>query len=157
MLLLGVFDFPMLSFVAAIFAALNAELLFGRGAIVGAAILLGLGFGLSGFAGDMEREVLVGLETGLLTPLGFTPLELVFAARRTDVGRDPATDAGRVRPFKPGLEGVRVITGGLWWRTDYIIRTCSSKDQVRTHSWKEGGCCPSGLGAQHFYWSSGRR
>ena len=104
----------MLSFAAAILAALNAALLFVRGAIVGAAILLGLGFGLSGFAGDVGREVLVGLEAGLLTPLVLTPLEFVFVARRTDVERVPATDAGRVRPFRPGLEGVRVITGGLW-------------------------------------------
>ena len=42
----------MLSFVAVSFAALSAALLFMRGAIVGAATLLGLGFGLSGFAGD---------------------------------------------------------------------------------------------------------
>jgi len=117
MLFLGVFVFPTLSFVAAILAALNAALLFVRGAIVGAAMLLGLGFGLSGFAGDAGREVLAGLEIGLLTPLGFTPLEFVFVARvvarRMDDERVPATDAGRVLPFRPGLEGVRVIAGGL--------------------------------------------
>lgn len=95
----GAFGFPTVSFVAAIFAALSAALLFVRGAIVGAATLLGLGFGLSGFAGDMEREVLTGLVTELLTPLVLTPLEFVSAARRTDVERVPATDAGRLRTF----------------------------------------------------------
>jgi len=115
MLFLGAFGFPTLSFVAAILAALSAALLFVRGAMVGAATLLGLGFGLSGFAGDVEREVLADLVTGLI-PLGFTPLEFVFVARRTDVERVPATDAGRVRPLRPVLEGVRVGIGGLWWR-----------------------------------------
>ena len=99
-------------------AALSAALLFVRGVIVGAATLLGLGLGLSGFAGDVEREVLADLATGL-TPLVFTPLVFVFAARRTDVERVPATDAGRGRPLIPVLEGVRVRTGGLWWRTGY--------------------------------------
>jgi hypothetical protein len=118
MFFLGVFDFPRLSLVAAILAALSAALLFVRGAIVGAPTLLGLGFGLSGFAGDVDREVLVGFLVGLLAPLVLTPLEFVFVARRTDVERVPATEAGRreVRPFKPELEGVRVSTGGLWWR-----------------------------------------
>jgi len=87
-----------------------------RGAIVGAAILTGLRFGLSGFTGDVGREVLVGLVTEPLAPLGLTPLEFVFVARRTDVGRVPATDAGRDRPFRLELEGVRVTIGGLWWR-----------------------------------------
>lgn len=139
MFLLGAFDFPALSFVAAILAALSAALLFVRGAIVGAATLLGLGLGLSGFAGDIEREVLMGLVTGL-TPLVFTPLEFVFAARRTDVERVPATDAGRVRPFKPGLEDVRVVTGGFCWRTDYTVRTRSGKPKGRTHNSREGEC-----------------
>lgn len=116
MLFLGAFGFPTLSFVAAILAALSAALLFVRGAIVGAAILLGLGFGLSGFAGDVGRVVLVGLVTGLLTPLVLIPLEFVFVARRTDVERVPATDAGRVRPFRLELEDVRLGVGGLWWR-----------------------------------------
>jgi len=113
-LFLGAFGFPTLSFVAAILAALSAALLFVRGVIVGAT-LLGLGLGLSGFAGDVEREVLVDLVTGL-TPLVFTTLEFVFVARRTEVKRVPATDAGRGRPLTPMLEGVRVRTGGLWWR-----------------------------------------
>jgi len=128
MLFLGAFDFPALSFVAAILAALSAALLFVRGVIVGPATLLGLGFGLSGFAGDMEREVLVRLTAELLAPLVLTPLEFVFVARRTDVERVPVTDAGRVRPFRPELEGVRAITGGLWWRTDHTIRIHSTKD-----------------------------
>lgn len=98
-LFLGAFDFPALSFVAAIFAALSAALLFVRGAIVGTATLLGLGFGLPGFAGDVEREVLVGLVAELLTPLVLTPLEFVSATRRTDVERVPTTEAGRLRPF----------------------------------------------------------
>jgi len=109
MLFRGALGFPTLSFIAAILAALNAALLFVRGAIVGAETLLGLGFGLSGFAGEVEREVLADL----VTPLVFTPLEFVSAARRTDVERVPATDAGRGRLFGPELEGVRV-TGGLW-------------------------------------------
>lgn len=113
MLFLGAFDFPALSFAAAIFAALSAALLFVRGAIVGAATLLGLGLGLSGFAGDKEREVFVGLVAELLVPLVLTPLEFMFVARRTDVERVPATEAGRLRPFRPELEGVRVVTGGL--------------------------------------------
>jgi len=83
-----------------------------RGAIVGAAKLLGLGFGLSGFAGDVEREVLADL----MPPLGLTTLEFVFATRRTDVERVPATDAGRVRPFWSEPEDVRLITGGVWRR-----------------------------------------
>ena len=115
MLFLGGLDFPTPSFIAAILAALNAALLFVRGAIVGVATLLGLGLGLSGFAGDVDREVLVGFLTGLLTPFVLTPLEFVFAARRTDVERVPATEAGRkeVRPFRPELEDVRESTGGL--------------------------------------------
>lgn len=87
------------SFVAAIFAALSAALLFVRGTIVGTEILLGRAFGLSGFAGDVEREVLVDFVTGPSIPLGLTPLEFVFDSRRTDVKRVPATDAGRARPF----------------------------------------------------------
>jgi hypothetical protein len=142
MVFLGAFGFPTLSFVAAILAALSAALLFVRGVIVGPATLLGLGLGLSGFAGDTEREVLAGLVTGL-TPLGFTALvfttlEFVFVARRTEVERVPATDAGRVRPLRPELEGVRLRTGGLWWRTDYTIRTHSKKD-TGTNSQLEGG------------------
>ena len=137
MLFLGAFDFPALSFVAAILAALSAALLFVRGVIVGPATLLGLGFGLSGFAGDVEREVLADLVTGL-TPLVFTPLEFMFVARRTDVERVPATDAGRVRPLRPELEGVRLRTGGLWWRTDHTIRIHSSKG-TGTDSQLEGG------------------
>jgi hypothetical protein len=113
---LGVFDFPAVSFVAAILAALSAALLFVRGVIVGPATLLGLGLGLSGFAGEVERDDLVGLLVNFLTPLVLTPLEFVSVARRTDVVRVPETEAGRtgVRPFKPELEGVRVSTGGLW-------------------------------------------
>lgn len=99
MLFLDAFDFPALPFVAAIFAALNAALLFVRGTIVGAAMLVGLGFGLSGFAGDVEREDLVDLEAEGLTPLVLVPLEFMFAARRTDVECVPTADAGRVRPF----------------------------------------------------------
>ena len=120
MFFLGVFGFPTLSFVAAILAALSAALLFVRGAIVGAQTLLGLGFGLSGFAGDVDREVLVGFLAAPLTPLVLVPLEFVFVARRMDIERVPATEAGRkeVRPFRPELEGVRVSTGGLWCRTD---------------------------------------
>lgn len=94
MLFLDVFDFLTPSFVAAIFAALSAALLFVRGTIVGTAILLGRAFGLSGLAGDVEREVLVGFAAGPLTLL-----EFVFDSRRTEVKRVPATDAGRVRPF----------------------------------------------------------
>ena len=129
MLFLGALDFPTLSFVAAILAALSNALLFVRGAIVGPATLLGLGFGLSGFAGDVGREVLVGFLAELLTPFVLIPLEFVFVARRTDVERVPATDAGRkeARPFRPELEGVRESTGGLWWRTDYVVRSYSSK------------------------------
>ena len=137
MLFLGAFGFPTLSFVAAILAALSAALLFVRGVIVGPATLLGLGLNLSGFAGDVERVVLAGLVTGL-TPLVFTPLEFVFVARRTDVERVPATDAGRVRPLGPELEGVRVRTGGLWWRTGYTIRTHTRKG-AWTDSQLEGG------------------
>lgn len=103
-----------------------------RGAIVGPATLLGLGFGLSGFAGEVEREVLADL----VAPLVFTPLEFVSAARRTDVERVPATDAGRGRLFGPELEGARV-TGGLWWRTDYTVRSLSKKDAG--NSQLEGG------------------
>jgi len=96
--------------VAVILAALSKALLFVRGVIVGAT-LLGLGFGLSGFAGEVEREVLADL----VTPLVLAPLEFVSAARRTDVERVPATDAGRGRLLGPELEGVRV-GGGVWWR-----------------------------------------
>lgn len=128
-LFLGALDFPAVSFVPAILAALNAALLFVRGAIVGAATLLGRGFGLSGFAGDMEREVLIGLVAERLTPLVLTPLEFVSAARRTDVERVPATDAGRLRPFWSELEGVRLTTGGLWWRTRNAVRNYWSKDE----------------------------
>jgi len=137
MFFLGVFDFPTLSFVAAILAALSAALLFVRGAIVGAPTLLGLGFGLSGFAGDVDREVLAGLP---LTPLVLIPVEFVFVARRTDVERVPATEAGRkeVRPLKPELEGVRLSTGGLWCRTDYAVRSCTSGD-AGTNSQLVGG------------------
>ena len=105
-----------------------------RGAIVGAAKLLGLGFGLSGFAGDVEREVLVDL----VDPLVLTTLEFVFATRRTDVERVPATDAGRVRPFWSESEDVRLITGGVWRRTGYTIRT-STNGNVGTNSQLEGG------------------
>ena len=132
MVLRGAFGFATLSFIAAIFAALSAALLFVRGVIDGAATLLGLGLGLSGFAGEAEREVLADL----VTPLVFTPLEFVSAARRTDVGRVPATDAGRGRLFGPELEGVRV-SGGVWCRTDYIVRTCPSKNTE--NSQLEGG------------------
>lgn len=154
---LGVFDFPTLSFVAAILAALSAALLFVRGAIVGAATLLGLGLGLSGFAGDVERDDLMGLAAGLLTPLVLVPLEFVSAARRTDVERVPATEAGRVRPFKPEVEGVRLSTGGLWRRTGDIVRLCWSIGQGRTYSWWEEGRSLSRPGVQHFGWSSERR
>lgn len=132
MVFLGAFDFPALSFVAAILAALSAALLFVRGAIVGAAILLGLGFGLSGFAGDIDREVLTGFLAELLTPLVLIPLEFVFVARRTDVERIAATEAGRkeARPFRPELEGVRVTTGELWWRTNCIVRYLIGKDTM---------------------------
>lgn len=111
MVFLDVFDFLTLSFVIAILAALSAALLFVRGAIVGPATLLGLGLGLSGFAGDVEREVLADL----LAPLVFISLEFVSAARRTDVERVPATEAGRkeARPFSPELEDVRVSAGGF--------------------------------------------
>ena len=130
MFFLGVFDLPTLSFVATILAALSAALLFVRGAIVGAQTLLGLGFGLSGFAGDVGREVLVGFLAAPLTPLVLVPLEFVFVARRTDAERVPATEAGRkeVLPFRPELEGVRVSTGGLWCRTDYVVRSCSGRN-----------------------------
>lgn len=113
MLFLDAFDFLTPSFVAAIFAALSAALLFVRGTIVGTAILLGRAFGLSGFAGDVEREVFVDFVTGLSTPLGLALLEFVFDSRRTDVKRVPATDAGRLRPFWSELDDVRVVTGGL--------------------------------------------
>lgn len=96
MLFLGALDFPTASF-AAIFAALSVALLFVRGSIVGAAMLLGLAFGLSGFAGDVEREDLVYLEAEPFTPLVLTRLK--FDSRSTEVGRVPATDAGRIRPF----------------------------------------------------------
>jgi len=96
-LFLRAFRFTTLSFVAAIFAALSAALLFVRGVIAGAAMLLGLGFG---FTGDLEREVLMGVVAELLTPLVLNPLEFVSVTRRMDVERVPATDAGRrVRPF----------------------------------------------------------
>jgi len=98
--------------MAAIFAALSAALLFVRGVIVGAAKLVDR---LLGFAGDVERDVLADLTTGSLTLLVLTPLEFVFVSRRTD-GRVPATDAGRVRPLRPELEGVRVIAGIVLWR-----------------------------------------
>jgi len=111
MVFLGVFGLLTLSFVAAILAALSAALLFVRGAIVGAQTLLGLGRSLSGFAGDVEREVFADL-----TPLVLFPLEFVSVARRTDVERVPATDAGRVRPFWSEPEDVRLITGGAWRR-----------------------------------------
>jgi hypothetical protein len=70
-----------------------------RGAIVGAEKLLGLGLGLPGFAGEVGREVLGVLVAEPLTPLVLIRLEFVSAARRTDVDRVSATDAGRVRPF----------------------------------------------------------
>jgi hypothetical protein len=139
MLFLGAFGFPTLSFVAAILAALSSALLFVRGAIVGVAKLLGLGFGLSGFAGDVGREALAVLVVGLLAPLVLILLEFVFATRRTDVERVPATDAGRrVRPFRLELEGVRLTTGGLWWRTNNIVGSYSSKD-AETDSQLVGG------------------
>jgi len=138
-LFLDAFDFPTLSFIAAILAALSAALLFVRGVIVGPATLLGLGFGLSGLAGDMEREALVRLVAGLLTPLVLTPLEFVFVARRTDVERVPVTDAGRVRPFTLELEVERVIAGGLWWRTDYAVRKCLGKDAEKGSQLEGGG------------------
>jgi len=148
MLFLGAFDFPTLSFVAAILAALSAALLFVRGAMVGAATLLGRGFGLSGFTGDVEREVLADLVAGL-APLVFTPLEFVFVARRTDVERVPATDAGRTRPLRPMLEGVRTGTGGLWWRTDSTLEPIQVKGQGQTHSSREVWCYLSWPEAQH--------
>lgn len=156
MLFLGAFDFPTLSFVAAILAALSAALLFVRGAMVGAATLLGLGFGLSGFTGDVEREVLADLVTGL-TPLVFTPLEFVFVARRTDVGGVPATDAGRTRPLRPMLEGLRTGTGGLWWRTGYTLEPIQVEGQRRTHSSREVWCYLSWPEAQHSCLSSVQR
>jgi len=113
MLFLGAFDFPALSSVAAILAALSSALLFVRGANVGAAMLLGLGFGLSGFVGDVEREVLVDLVAEVSTLFVLIPLEFMFVARRTDVERVPATDAGRVRPFRSEFKGVRVGACGL--------------------------------------------
>ena len=122
-----------------------------RGVIVGAATLLGLGLGLSGFAGDIERVLLMGLVAELLTPLVWVPLVFVFAVRRTDVVRVPATDAGRVRPFRLVLECVRVTAGGLG-RTDHIVRPIRARTQGRTHSSKEGGC-PSWLEVQRFCWS----
>ena len=118
---MGAFDFPRPSSVAAIFAALSAALLFMRGAIVGAEKLLGLGLGLPGFAGDVERDVLGVSVAELLTPFVLTRLEFVSVARRTDVERVPATDAGRVRPFWLESEDVRVSTGGLWWRTGCLL------------------------------------
>jgi hypothetical protein len=122
----------------AILAALSAALLFVRGVIVGAATLLGLGFGLSGFAGGVERVLLVDLVTELLTPLGLVPLVFVFVVWRMDVVRVLSTDAGRVRlAFRPVLEGVRVTAGGLG-RTDCIVRSLSSK-YARTDSQLEGG------------------
>jgi len=69
-LFLGAFDFLTLSFIAAILAALSAALLFVRGVIVGPETLLGLGFGLSGLTGDIEREALVRLVAGLLDSIG---------------------------------------------------------------------------------------
>ena len=130
MFFLGAFAFPTLSFMAAILAALSAALLFVRGAIVGAQTLLGLGFGLSGFAGDVGREVLVGFLAAPVTPLVLVPLVFVFVARRTDVERVPATETGRkeVRPVTLELEGVRASTGGLWCRTDFVIRSCPDRD-----------------------------
>lgn len=130
--ILGAFDFLAISFASAILAALSAALLFVRGVIVGAATLLGRGFGFSGFAGDVGREILA---TDLA--LGFTPLEFVFVARRTEDERVPATDAGRVRLFRLESEGVRV-GAGLWWRTDYTVRTRSGKD-AGMNSQLEGG------------------
>lgn len=115
-------------------AALSAALLFVRGVIVGAATLLGRGFGFCGFAGDVGREVLAGLVTDMAR--GLTPLEFVFVARRTDVERVPATDAGRVRPFRLELEDVR---GGVWWRTDYTVRTCSGKNTGMVSQLEGGG------------------
>jgi hypothetical protein len=118
-----------------------------RGAIVGAAKLLGLGLGLSRFAGDMEREVLVGL----VAPLPLITLEFVFASRSTDVRRVPATDAGRVRLFMSELEGVRLIAGGVQPRTRYNIENQPSQVSMggRTHSSKEV-CDPSWPGERHF-------
>ena len=101
MVFLGALGFPTLSFVAAILAVLSAALLFVREVIVGAATLLGLGLGLSSSAGDIERVLLMGL---MVNPLVLVPLVFVFALRRTDVVRVPATDAGCVRPFRSFLE-----------------------------------------------------
>lgn len=55
----------------------------------------------------------MGLVAEPLTPFVLTPLEFVSAARRTDVGRVPATEAGRLRPFWSELVDVRESTGGL--------------------------------------------
>lgn len=62
-----------------------------------------------------------------MAPLVFTPLEFVSAVRRTDTERVPAASAGHGRLFGPGLGGVQV-SGGVRWRTGYLVRTNSSKN-----------------------------
>ena len=106
-------------------ATLSAALLSLRGVIDGAATLLGLGLGLSSFAGDVERVLLMNLVVELLTPFVLVPFVFVFAARRTDLQLE-----GGGMSFMARSAALRLVLGGTVGIFMFAIEIVSLRDRV---------------------------